>query len=251
MSVLLIAGHGEGDPGATGQGYKEKELTREMVALIDNELYGEMPHYVYNTDLNCYRQCKNNRVPDWTQFDYVLEIHFNAFNGSASGTEILVHPSREGLEMESMMLSEMHSIGFVNRGVKTRNNLLNMNLCNRAGVKYALFEVCFIDNRTDMAIYQQYKNDIALMIAHYLKEYYGNSDGKASLYKVQVGAFSKRENAERLEADLLAKGYDTYIVQENGLYKVQTGAFSEKANAETLKERLENDGYETYMRGGL
>lgn len=251
MSVLLIAGHGEGDPGATGQGFKEEDLTREMVSLIDNKLYGEMPYYVYNTELNCYRQCKNNNLPVWTQFEFVLEIHFNAYNGSASGTEILVHPSREVLKMESMMLSEMHSIGFVNRGIKTRNNLLIMNLCNRAGVKYALFEICFIDNRTDIAIYQQRKNDIALMIARYLKSYYGVSGGKASLYKVQVGAFSSRENADRLEMDLLAKGYDTYIVQENDLYKVQIGAFSKKANAIALKERLENDGYETYLRGGL
>lgn len=157
-----------------------------------------------------------------------MEIHFNAYNGSAAGAEILVHTSREESEMENMMLSEMHSIGFVNRGVKTRNNLLVMNSCNRTDVKYALFEICFIDNRTDMAIYQQYKNDIALMIAHYLKTYYGGSGGKASLYKVQVGAFSKRKNAERLEMALLAKGYDTYIVQENSFYKVQVGAFSKR-----------------------
>lgn len=251
MSVLLIAGHGEGDPGVIGQGYKEEDLTREMVSLIGNKLYGEMPYYVYNTNLNCYRQCRNNYVPEWTQFEYVLEIHFNAYNESVSGTEILVHPSREGLEMERMMLSKMRSIGFANRGIKIRNNLLIMNLCKRAGVKYALFEICFIDSRTDIAIYQQRKNDIALMIAHYLKAYYGVSGGKASLYKVQVGAFSKRKNAERMEMNLLAKGYDTYIVQENSFYKVQVGAFSKKANAIALKEQLENDGYETYLRGGL
>ena len=33
------------------------------------------------------------------------------------------------------------------------------------------------------------------------------------LYKVQLGAFSKKENAERLAAELQGKGYQTYIVE--------------------------------------
>jgi N-acetylmuramoyl-L-alanine amidase len=32
-------------------------------------------------------------------------------------------------------------------------------------------------------------------------------------YKVQVGAFSKKENAERLQKELVAKGYQSYIVR--------------------------------------
>lgn len=250
MSILLIAGHGEGDSGATGQGYKEADLAREVVAMLDSELYGDMEYYVYNTDLNCYRQCKNNYCPDWTQFDYVMEIHFNAYNGSARGTEILKDVSRETHEIEDEMLEEMERFGFTNRGVKTRTNLLNMSLCTRAGVDYALFEICFIDSRVDMAIYEQYKTDIVSAIADILKKYFGETVSNASLYKVQVGAFSKRANAENLEAELLTKGYDTYIVQEGALYKVQVGAFKDKDNAVALVNRLENDGYETYLRGG-
>ena len=34
MKILLIAGHGAGDPGASGCGYKEANLTRELVNLI-------------------------------------------------------------------------------------------------------------------------------------------------------------------------------------------------------------------------
>ena len=35
----------------------------------------------------------------------------------------------------------------------------------------------------------------------------------AALYRVQVGAFSKKENAERLKAELEAKGYKPYITR--------------------------------------
>lgn len=37
---------------------------------------------------------------------------------------------------------------------------------------------------------------------------------KGKLYKVQVGAFGVKANAERLAAELKSKGYQTYIVEE-------------------------------------
>ena len=70
-----------------------------------------------------------------------------------------------------------------------------------------------------------------------------------SLYKVQVGAFDKKENAKALEKNLKAKGYQTYIVQEKGLYKVQAGAFSELKNAQVLADKLVKDGFQTYIPG--
>ncbi len=71
-----------------------------------------------------------------------------------------------------------------------------------------------------------------------------------SLYRVQTGAFSKYENAENLEKELLSKGFDTYIVQIDSLYKVQVGAYSVKENAENMAEKLKTLGYETYITTG-
>lgn len=38
MNILLIAGHGDGDSGAVGNGYKECDLTREFASLICSKL---------------------------------------------------------------------------------------------------------------------------------------------------------------------------------------------------------------------
>lgn len=43
MNILLIAGHGDGDSGAVGNGYKECDLTREFASLIYSKLK-EMCH---------------------------------------------------------------------------------------------------------------------------------------------------------------------------------------------------------------
>lgn len=68
------------------------------------------------------------------------------------------------------------------------------------------------------------------------------------LYKVQVGAFSNKSNAERMQDKLKAKGYSTStIVYVDKLYKVQLGAFSVKDNANKLVERLSKDGFKAIV----
>jgi len=68
------------------------------------------------------------------------------------------------------------------------------------------------------------------------------------LYRVQVGAFKKKENANRLLNELKSKSIDCFIKEENGLYKVQVGAYSVYANAEKMKKRLESMGYKPFIK---
>lgn len=68
-----------------------------------------------------------------------------------------------------------------------------------------------------------------------------------TLYRVQTGAFKKRENADALAAKLKAAGFDTYIVTVGDLYKVQVGAYAVKANAENMAAKLKAAGYDTYI----
>ena len=70
-----------------------------------------------------------------------------------------------------------------------------------------------------------------------------------NLYKVQVGAFSKKENAEKLANEIKNKGVDTCIITEDGLYKVQCGAFENVDNAKNIAKTLNNMGYDTYIAG--
>lgn len=67
------------------------------------------------------------------------------------------------------------------------------------------------------------------------------------LYRVQTGAFSKKENATALEVKVKAAGFSTYITQVDGLYKVQVGAFSNKANADAQAAKLKAAGFECFV----
>ena len=66
------------------------------------------------------------------------------------------------------------------------------------------------------------------------------------LYRVQVGAYSVKKNAENQLAKIKAAGFsDAFIaVVDNGnLYRVQVGAFSVKANAEALLAKVKKAGF--------
>lgn len=74
-----------------------------------------------------------------------------------------------------------------------------------------------------------------------------NNGETKTLYRVQTGAFSKKENATALSDKLKKAGFDTYIVQSGNLYKVQVGAYSVKTNADAMAVKLKAAGYDTYI----
>ena len=68
-----------------------------------------------------------------------------------------------------------------------------------------------------------------------------------TLYRVQVGAYSKKANADAMLEKIKKAGFDTYMVQVNGLYKVQVGAYAQKANADNMMTKLKTAGYDAFI----
>ena len=68
-----------------------------------------------------------------------------------------------------------------------------------------------------------------------------------ALYRVQVGAYSKKENADNQLKVVKAKGFDAFITQVDGLYKVQVGAYSVKANAEAQLAKVKAAGFDAFI----
>lgn len=69
----------------------------------------------------------------------------------------------------------------------------------------------------------------------------------ADLYRVQVGAYQRKENAEKMLAKVKKAGFDTYMVKENNLYHVQVGAYREKENAENMMKKLKAKSFEVFL----
>lgn len=68
-----------------------------------------------------------------------------------------------------------------------------------------------------------------------------------NLYKVQIGAYKQKVNADLQAKRAKEKGFDTYILHEKGLYKVQIGAYASKKNAEAQADKAKKAGFEVYI----
>lgn len=249
MKILLIAGHGEGDCGAVGCGFQEAEKTRELMYIL-NPLLAQVCECVsYDYTKNCYKQSKAGKAPDWKCFDYVIELHFNAFNKSANGTEIYIDESEIGKEVEEKIVKYISEIGFKNRGVQRKNNLLNMNLCTNAGTSYCLIETCFIDSNRDMTVYETNKQKVAEAILRGVVEGFGLNRLDASrLWKVFSCDFKSVYEADSASEIFKSKGFVNFKIVENGFYKLQCGCFEKPDNAYLLHSQLEKAGLDTYVK---
>ena len=103
-----------------------------------------------------------------------------------------------------------------------------------------------------------YNRAVDNVVAIYLKKSDGsgttNTATEKIIYRVQCGAFSSKNNAEKLRDqiraldDTIGAGYkNAYVRQVAGLWKVQIGAYSVKANAERVKNDLKDKGLNAFV----
>lgn len=205
MRILLIAGHGDGDSGAIGNGYKEADLTREMVKLIAPRLLRYCDVDVADTSKNWYREIiKKGAKFNFKIYDYVLEVHLNAIkpdNGDAKtkGTEIYITQAEKRATVEEKIVKYISTLGLANRGVKRKNYDL-INHIKKQGVSAALWEVCFIDDADDMRIYNEQKGAIADAAVKGIAEGFKLTKEADELTKEDVIAIIKEYEAGKAKA---------------------------------------------------
>ena len=91
---------------------------------------------------------------------------------------------------------------------------------------------------------QIYSRPVDNVMCVYTKE----NQGSNVLYRVQVGAFLSKNNAENMKQKLIQAGFQNPFVKKVGLfYKVQVGAFSVKLNAERMLDNLKASGFNGFV----
>lgn len=68
-----------------------------------------------------------------------------------------------------------------------------------------------------------------------------------TIYRVQVGAYLLKKNAQKTQTKLQNAGYSAIIVKSGLFYKVQVGAYSFKTNAQKVMTGLKNKGYSAFI----
>ncbi|MDU5083012.1 N-acetylmuramoyl-L-alanine amidase [uncultured Tissierella sp.] len=248
--VFLDAGHGGKDPGALGNGLQEKDIALSVTLKVGNILanHGVTVGYSRTTDVFLELADRATRANNFGANVFV-SVHCNAFSDiSAKGVETYSYPrSTTGANLSKSIQNSIIASGAytVNRGTKTADFAV-LRLTNMPA---ALVELAFITNAQDADILRNRQNDLAVAVSKGILNYLGipYQVGGSTLYKVQVGAFSVKANADNLANELKAKGYSPIVVTVGGLYKVQVGAFSVRANADVLANELRAKGYDAIV----
>jgi N-acetylmuramoyl-L-alanine amidase len=96
MKLYLDPGHGGSDPGAQGNGLKEKYIALDIALRIRTILINNYENVEVKmsrtSDISKGLSERTNEANFW-KADYYLSIHCNAYNGSAKGYEDFIHSS--------------------------------------------------------------------------------------------------------------------------------------------------------------
>lgn len=224
MKIVVDAGHGfETEGKRTPDGMREYEFNREVARIAKAELqqYKNVEVYFTHADERDVPLSIRTDRANQLKADVFVSIHANAFGSGgwnqASGIETYVHPtaSAKNVELAKAVQKRLVTLtGRRDRGIKTAN----FHVLRETTMPTILTECGFMTNQEEATLLQTsaYRKKCAQAIVSGLVTFYKlmkkTSDAnEQGLYKVQIGAFSKKENAEKLAEILEKDGYSTFI----------------------------------------
>ena len=144
--LIIICGHGAGDPGADGGGYTEAERVRALGARI--KALGGSEVELGDTSRNWYRDGGINRLETSAP---VVELHMDASGvPGAHGAHVIIKKGLEADEYDKALADKLAAFmpGRAEKLVSV-SYLANLNRAARRGVNYRLAENGFIDSEED------------------------------------------------------------------------------------------------------
>lgn len=157
--IFVIAGHGAGDPGASGNGYTEAERVRALAAKI--KAYGGDAVTVGDTSRNWYADNGISTLSISKSWQ-IIELHMDSASASARGGHVIINSGFEPDKYDTALAAFISGIlpGRAQTIVK-RNDLANPKRAATKGYPYRLLECGFISNTQDVKIFNEKTDEIA------------------------------------------------------------------------------------------
>ena len=209
-------GHGGSDPGAVYKGRKEKDDVLKLGLAVVKELrkYGIEVDETRATDTTVSLKGRSD-FEKKKKYDYFISFHRNAFKPEkASGVETFtyINQTAKTKSLAEKIQKNLVGIGFIDRKVKKAN----FHVLRETKSPAVLVEVGFIDNTKDNELFDTKFNEIVEAITKAILEEVGikyeESNTTQTLYRVMVGSYADKTNAERQVANLKASGFDAVIM---------------------------------------
>lgn len=236
LPITIASGHA-GNAGATGCGYREEVLAKELVGIICSK-FKELGFDIRDVSPTGSYGVSEQLVAEYTNANKVTNaqlhicVHFNASNGQGHGTETWIYAEGNTANAYATQVNNAiaKTINLTNRGVKASGN----SLCipRRVNAPTILIEIAFIDNQGDMDKYIPNKDKVASTIVEALTG--------QSVSTMTTTNQSATKNNEFNEED-----YPMYLFSENW-YR-----FRYKDVDDAIKKGSFKSGYEHYIKHGI
>ena len=165
-TVILDAGHGGSDLGATYNGRNEKDDTLALTLAVGDILASNGVNVLYTRTNDIYETpTAKAQEGNASGADYFISIHRNSspIPNQYTGIESLVYNRNSTAGRIARNINKnLEAIGFANQGINERKNLA---VLRRTRMPAVLVEAGFINNDSDNELFDQRFNDIAKAIA--------------------------------------------------------------------------------------
>ncbi|MFF2446556.1 N-acetylmuramoyl-L-alanine amidase [Neobacillus sp. NPDC058068] len=255
MKLYLDPGHGGADPGASGNGLNEKDITLDIAlkirALLENNYENIEVKMSRTSDTTKGLSERTNEANAWGA-DYYLAVHINA--GGGTGYEDYIYSGISDSSATANYQTIIHTEVIKTNQLRDRGKKkANFHVLRESAMPALLSENGFIDNPQDTALLKQFSwrqqaaqghvNGIAKAFNLKLKP---NPPVSGLLYKVIAGSFKSKQNADDRVALLGTKGIESFVhttvISGETWYRVQAGAYANRENAEKRLTDLKNAG---------
>ena len=227
MKINVHAGHnkdgkvGCGAAGLINESTEARKVKDEVIRQLK-----ALGHTVYDCTVDNASSVSKNLIEivnkcNAHDVDLDVSIHFNSGrndkkgDGDNAGVEVwLYNSSSKAKSYAENVCKAVSALGFDNRGVKYSTGLYVLKHTNSPAM---LIECCFVDDEDDIALYN-YKTMATAIVKGITGKTEEKTDDKketntnTNMYRVQCGAFSKKENAEALVKKLKSAGFNATII---------------------------------------
>lgn len=230
--VFIGVGHGGSDPGACGNGFKEKDLNLQIALACASVLSSHGVSVLMSRDKDENDTLKEE-IKECNAYnpDLAVDIHNNAGGGDGAEAFYTINGG-VGKTLANNILCELVNIGQNSRGAKTKKSTWGKDyygFIRQTKAPAVIVECAFIDNATDIKFINTVEKQnacgvaIAKGILKTLGITYKENKPEAEpeskpetqpLYKIQLGAYKVKANAENKLAEVKKAGFtDAFIVK--------------------------------------
>lgn len=231
LKIALTAGHYLGTPGKRCMKKLDPKETREwslndrIADKVEKLLKNYTGYELIRTDDTTGKKeigltARTNAANNF-KADFYLSIHHNAGINGGIGGGIVAYIYTEASKESAEWQKDLYNALIAKTGLKGNRSApmqkKNLHEVRETNMPAVLLELGFMDSKTDVPVIlsEKYADQCAEAIVSVLVKR-GNLTKKVAeptkIHRVQVGAYSKKENAEAMVKKLKKDGYEAIIV---------------------------------------